>query len=114
MVPSVGVGRGVVGGDVSRRSFRATSRKNQKIYWHIEAWRNRAIEGDFPYVYLDGVVLKRSWAGEVRNISVLVAIGVGTAVFGKFSAMLRARRRIWRAGAASCGTSKIAASKVYS
>jgi len=39
----------------------------------------RAIEGDFPYVYLDGVVLKRSWAGEVAaNISVLVAIGVGT------------------------------------
>lgn len=29
-----------------------------------------------PYVYLDGVVLKRSWGGEVRNLSVLVAIGV--------------------------------------
>ena len=28
-------------------------------------------------MYLDGVVLKRSWAGEVRNVSVLVAIGVG-------------------------------------
>ena len=27
-------------------------------------------------MYLDGVVLKRSWGGEVRNISVLVAIGV--------------------------------------
>jgi len=27
-------------------------------------------------VYLDGVVLKRSWGSEVRNISVLVAIGV--------------------------------------
>lgn len=27
-------------------------------------------------VYLDGVVLKRSWAGEVRNVSLLVAIGV--------------------------------------
>jgi transposase-like protein len=27
--------------------------------------------------YLDGVVLKRSWAGEVKNVSVLVAIGVG-------------------------------------
>lgn len=36
-----------------------------------------AIEGEFPYVYLGGVVLKRSWAGEVRNVSVLVAIGVG-------------------------------------
>jgi putative transposase len=29
-----------------------------------------------PYVYLDGIVLKRSWAGEVRNVSLLVAIGV--------------------------------------
>ena len=27
-------------------------------------------------MYLDGIVLKRSWAGEVRNVSVLVAIGV--------------------------------------
>ncbi len=44
---------------------------------HIEAWRNREIEGEFPYLFLDGVVLKRSWAGEVRNVSVLVAIGVG-------------------------------------
>ena len=33
--------------------------------------------GQHPYVYLDGIVLKRSWAGEVRNVSVLVAIGVG-------------------------------------
>src|SRR5262249_18521064 len=40
------------------------------------AWRNRPIEGDHPYVYLDGIVLKRSWAGEVRNVSLLVAIGV--------------------------------------
>ena len=29
-----------------------------------------------PYVYLDGIVLKRSWAGEVRNVSLLMAIGV--------------------------------------
>jgi transposase-like protein len=27
-------------------------------------------------VYLDGICLKRSWGGEVRNVSVLVAIGV--------------------------------------
>jgi transposase-like protein len=42
----------------------------------IEAWRNRPIEGWHPYVYLDGIVLKRSWAGEVRNVSLLVAISV--------------------------------------
>lgn len=36
----------------------------------------RPIRGEHPYVYLDGIVLKRSWAGEVRNVSVLVAVGV--------------------------------------
>ncbi len=62
----------------TRVSSGTVSRLNQKIYRHIEAWRNRAITGEFPYLYLDGVVLKRSWAGEVRNVSVLVAIGIGT------------------------------------
>jgi putative transposase len=61
----------------TRVSSGTVSRLNQKIYRHIEAWRNRKIEGEFPYLFLDGVVLKRSWAGEVRNVSVLVAIGVG-------------------------------------
>jgi len=51
---------------------------NKKIYGTIEAWRNRPIEGEHPYVYLDGIVLKRSWAGEVRNVSLLVAIGVNS------------------------------------
>lgn len=54
----------------------AVSRLNQKVYARIEAWRNEPISGHYPYVYLDGIVLKRTWAGEVRNVSVLVAIGV--------------------------------------
>ena len=62
----------------TRVSSGTVSRLNQKIYRHIEAWRNRQIVGEFPYVYLDGVILKRSWAGEVKNVSVLIAIGVGT------------------------------------
>jgi Transposase, Mutator family len=49
---------------------------NKKIYGTIETWRNRPIEGQHPYVHLDDIVLKRSWAGEVRNVSLLVAIGV--------------------------------------
>jgi putative transposase len=49
---------------------------NQKIYEHIESWRNRPLQGEHPYVYLDGIWLKRSWGGEVENVSVLVAIGV--------------------------------------
>jgi transposase-like protein len=61
----------------SRVSPGTVSNLNKKIYQHIDEWRNRKIEGEHPYVYLDGIVLKRSWAGEVRNVSVLVAIGVG-------------------------------------
>jgi transposase-like protein len=49
---------------------------NKKVYEKIELWRNRPIEGKHPYVYLDGTYLKRSWGGEVKNIAVLVAIGV--------------------------------------
>jgi len=61
----------------TRVSSGTVSKLNQKVYKHIEAWRNRPIEGCYPYVYLDGIVLKRSWAGEVRNVSILVAVGVG-------------------------------------
>src|SRR5579863_7091346 len=60
----------------TRVSPSTVSELNKKIYGTIEAWRNRPIEGEHPYVYLDGIVLKRSWAGEVRNVSLLVAIGV--------------------------------------
>ena len=60
----------------TRVSAGAVSRLNQKVYARIEAWRNEPITGTYPYVYLDGIVLKRTWAGEVRNVSVLVAIGV--------------------------------------
>lgn len=65
----------------TRVSPSAVSRLNQKIYGQIEAWRNRPITNTHPYVYLDGVVLKRSWAGEVRNVSLLVAIGVSAEGF---------------------------------
>jgi len=60
----------------TRVSPGTVSNLNKKIYERIEQWRNRPIEGNFPYVYLDGIVLKRTWADQVRNISVLVAIGV--------------------------------------
>jgi putative transposase len=62
----------------SRVSSGTVSRLNAKIYKTIEAWRMRPIEGEHPYIYLDGIALKRSWGGEVRNVSVLVAVGVNT------------------------------------
>jgi putative transposase len=59
-----------------RVSPSTVSSLNQKIYEQIEAWRNRPIEGAHAYIFLDGIWLKRSWGGEVKNIAVLVAIGV--------------------------------------
>ena len=60
----------------TRVSPGTVSNLNKKIYGQIEAWRNQPIEGEQPYLYLDGIVLKRTWAGEVRNVSLLVAISV--------------------------------------
>ena len=52
------------------------SNLNQKPYEHIETWRSRKLTGEYAYVYVDGIYLKRSWGDEVQNVSVLVAIGV--------------------------------------
>jgi transposase-like protein len=53
------------------------SNLNKKAYEHIESWRNRPLTGgDYPYVYVDGIFLKRSWGGEYENVAILIAIGV--------------------------------------
>lgn len=60
----------------SRVSPSTVSELNKKIYKRIEKWRSRPLIGEHPYVYLDGLYLKRSWGGEVQSIAVLVAFGV--------------------------------------
>jgi putative transposase len=60
----------------TRVSPSTVSELNQQLYERIEQWRNEPIEGNFAYVALDGIWLKRSWGGEVKNVAVLVAIGV--------------------------------------
>lgn len=52
------------------------SNLNKKAYENIEQWRSRQLTGEYPYVFVDGIWLKRSWGGEIANVSVLVAIGV--------------------------------------
>jgi transposase-like protein len=60
----------------TRVSPSTVSELNQKLYERIEAWRNQPITGQFAYISLDGVWLKRCWGGEVKNVAVLVAVGV--------------------------------------
>ena len=52
------------------------SKLNKKAYGHIEQWRSRPLKDKYPYVYVDGIFLKRCWGEEYENISILVAIGV--------------------------------------
>jgi len=55
------------------------SNLNKKAYENIEKWRNRSLsELQYPYVFVDGIFLKRCWGGQVENISVLIAIGVNS------------------------------------
>jgi len=44
----------------ARVSPGAVSELSKKVYDRIEAWRNRKIENSYPYIYLDGLCLKRS------------------------------------------------------
>ncbi len=60
----------------SRVSASTISDLNQKAYVHIEEWRQRPLHGKYPYIYIDGIYLKRNWGGEFENVSILVAIGV--------------------------------------
>ena len=60
----------------SRVSASTISDLNQKAYVHIEEWRQRPLHGEYPYIYIDGIYLKRNWGGEFENVSILVAIGV--------------------------------------
>ena len=52
------------------------SELNKKVYVHIDAWRNRPLKSRYPYVYLDGIYLKRNWGGEYENVSILIAMAV--------------------------------------
>ena len=61
----------------SKVSPATISELNKEAYVHIEDWRNRPLQGGtYPYVYVDGIYLRRNWGGEYENVAILVAIAV--------------------------------------
>lgn len=60
----------------TRVSAGTVSELNQKVYVHIDAWRERPLKASYPYVYLDGIYLKRNWGGEYENVAILLALDV--------------------------------------
>ena len=61
-------GAGVSAGTVSNL--------NDKAFKAVEEWRCRPLAREYPYVYVDGICLRRSWGGSYENVAVMVAIGV--------------------------------------
>lgn len=61
-------GAGVSAGTVSNL--------NDKAFKAVEEWRCRPLACECPYVYADGIYLKRSWGGSCENVAVMVAISV--------------------------------------
>ena len=51
----------------TRVSPGTVSNLNKKIYAKIGEWRHRPIEGNHAYLYLDGIVMKRTWAGRCAS-----------------------------------------------
>lgn len=57
-------------------SAATVSNLNEKAFASVEERRNRPLDRAYPYVYVDGIYLKRSWGGAYENVAVMVAIGV--------------------------------------
>lgn len=75
------------------------SNPNKKTYENIEIWRSRLFTDNYPYVYVDGVYLKRNWGGEIQNVSILVAIGVSSEGFREILGVaegMKEDRESWR------------------
>ena len=120
--------RDVSGGDSVRRveditealwgtrvSPRTWSNLNKQIYAKIEAAQNRRMRGRASVPDLDGIVMKRSWAGEVRNVSLLVASAVNSEGYREITGHLEGRQEKTNpAGRRFCAISSTAVSKACS
>lgn len=59
-------------------SVGTVSNLNEKAFESVDAWRTRPLSGGYPYLFVDGIYLKRSWGGSYENVAVMAAIGVNS------------------------------------
>jgi len=60
----------------SKVSAGTMSNLNEKAFESVERWHVRPLKGEYPYFYIDGIYLKRSWGGSYENVAVMIAIDV--------------------------------------
>jgi transposase-like protein len=54
----------------------AVSRIAGRLDEHLRAWRERRLDGTYPYLFLDATYLKVNWGSHVGDLALLVAVGV--------------------------------------
>jgi transposase-like protein len=54
----------------------AVSRIASRLDERLSEWRSRRLDKAYSYLYLDATYMKATWAGAVRTVALLVAIGV--------------------------------------
>ena len=76
----------------------ATSRIAQRLDEELRRWRELRLERQYPYLYLDATYLKALNSGAVRDVALLVAIGVADDGYREVLAVEAApgeRREAW-------------------
>lgn len=85
----------------TRISKDAVSRIAGRFDGVFSEWRTRQLDRErtYPYLYLDATYLKARWAGAVRDVALLVAVGVSDEGFREVLAVEAAvgeRTETWR------------------
>ena len=60
-----------------RMPSQTLSDRLKRVYADIDAWRERPLDQEYAYLFMDGVWHKRRWGGSMENAGIPVAIGVG-------------------------------------
>ena len=97
----------------TRVSSGTVSNLNRKVYRHIERWRNQVIEGECCLCVFGRHGVKAQLGGEIKNVSILAAIGVMRAATGGSWALPRVTRRTRPAGFSFSSTSRSAACRGF-
>ena len=90
-------------------SAATVSNLNEKAFEAVEEWRSRPLAREYPYVFVDGIYLKRSWGGSFENVAVMVAIGVNDDGYREVIGAAEGSRSRPSAGGSSCPGSRAAA-----
>jgi hypothetical protein len=84
----------------TRVSAGVVSKLNQELYDKIDMWRTRPLQGTYPYVFLDGIVMKPGPMRSETSRSWLPLVSMKTAI-ARFLAPRKVPRRTKQAGAPS-------------